>query len=92
MNKKEIETVGIRNEGKENQFLNNKFKGFDIGLHDKGEKTVAKGNEFYKSIDQYKSGQVKWHHTWWGGIIIGVIVSVIATLIVLIITKFVSHI
>lgn len=38
--------VGIQNNGKNNQFINNIFENFDVGIEDKGEGTVAKGNKF----------------------------------------------
>lgn len=37
--------VGIYNKGKNNKFMNNKISGFDIGIQDEGEETVAENNE-----------------------------------------------
>ena len=38
--------VGILNKGKNNKFINNTFSGFDVGIQDEGESSVAKGNDF----------------------------------------------
>lgn len=37
--------VGIYNKGKNNKFMNNKISGFDIGIQDEGEETVAENNK-----------------------------------------------
>ncbi len=47
--KQSHKTVGILNEGVNNQFIDNVFDGLDVGIHDKGKNTVAFGNKFAKS-------------------------------------------
>lgn len=37
--------VAILNKGKSNKFINNKISGFDIGIQDEGEDTLALGNK-----------------------------------------------
>lgn len=81
MNKRK--STGILNEGKENKFINNKVDGFDIGFHDKGEKTIATDNSF-----NLHERQIKWYQTWWGKITIGLFVLIVGSLIL----KYVFHI
>jgi len=43
------ETVGMLNEGKNNTYQSNKVIGFNIGFLDRGQKTKARNNIFYKN-------------------------------------------
>ena len=58
--KQSHKTVGILNEGVNNQFIDNVFDGLDVGIHDKGKNTVAFGNKFTGSAT------VRWYQIWWG--------------------------
>jgi len=50
--------IGILNKGKNNQFIGNHFNGYDIGIKDEGENTLAKDNKFFVA-DQNKN------KSWW---------------------------
>lgn len=54
--------IGILNKGKSNQFIGNQFNGYDIGIQDEGEKTVAKDNKFF-GVDQTKN------KSWWAKVL-----------------------
>ena len=74
MNKKKRKTVGILNEGEENAFINNEFEGFDIGIHDKGKRTFASGNKFFRKVGNKLFWKQFWIHIVLGGILVGVVV------------------
>ena len=42
---KRKQSIAIFNRGKNNSFINNKIQGFDIGIQDEGENTLAQDNE-----------------------------------------------
>lgn len=52
MVEKKRQTVAILNKGKDNKFLDNTFEGFDVGIQDEGEGTLAKGNKFH-GVEKY---------------------------------------
>jgi hypothetical protein len=65
--------VGVLNEGKSNKFIDNTFSNLDVGIHDKGKDTYAKGNNFLGSKNLLRS----WLDSWWGRIIAGVAVGMV---------------
>lgn len=54
-------TVAVLNRGTNNRFLNNSFVGFDVGLQDEGENTVAKGNQFFAPLQRLVSRNIDWN-------------------------------
>lgn len=50
--------IAILNKGKDNQYIGNQFNGYDIGIQDEGEGTVARNNKFF-GTNQTKS------KSWW---------------------------
>ena len=54
------ERIGIRNAGKNNTFVGNTFVGFDVGIDDVGEGTIAKSNDFFTPLTNFpKSSPTK---------------------------------
>lgn len=46
---KKKQSIGILNKGKNNTYINNRFKGRDIGIKDEGEGTNAVDNKFFEN-------------------------------------------
>ena len=78
---RENKTIGILNEGKDSQFIGNTFDGLDVGIHDKGEGTVASGNKFTER-KQVINAKIRWHQNWWGQLAILVIGGLILAYLV----------
>lgn len=53
--------IAILNKGKNTQIIRNKINGYDIGIQDEGENTIALENE----INESKSIVQKWYEIWW---------------------------
>jgi len=70
-------SVAILNNGKNSAFKDNTIIGYDIGIQDEGENTLASGNKFLDKKSLMK--EKPWNEKWWGVIVVGLIILVFGT-------------